>query len=61
MKFTIAVALVLATTLAAQAGTDCTTRKSGGTTITSCSSTKNSPATTCRSYKSVSTLKTHCR
>ena len=40
--------------------TECTTRKSGSVTITSCSSSKGQPATTCRSYRSGSVVKTTC-
>jgi hypothetical protein len=46
----------------ADAGTSCTTRQSGSTTITSCSdSGHNSNYRQCRSYKSGSTIKTSCR
>jgi hypothetical protein len=43
------------------AGTDCTTRKSGSVTITSCSDTKARSFTQCRSYMSGSVRKTSCR
>jgi len=60
MKFAIVIMLVFAAT-AAQAGTSCTTRKSGSTVITSCSdSGHRSNMTTCRSYKSGSVTKTSC-
>ena len=45
----------------ADAGTSCTTRKSGSVTITSCSdSGHNSNTQTCRSYRSGSVVKTSC-
>lgn len=47
---------------AAEAGTDCTTRKSGSVTITTCSgSGKSSGFSQCRSYMSGSVRKTSCR
>jgi len=45
----------------AAAGTDCTTRKSGSTTITTCSDTRSNSFAQCRSYKSGSVTKTSCR
>ena len=58
MRFVIA---LLAMTVAAQAGTSCTTRKSGSTVITSCSgSGHGNTSSTCRSYKSGSVTKTSC-
>ena len=59
MRFVIA---LLAMTVTAQAGTSCTTRKSGSTVITSCSDTRqgSSGFSTCRSYKSGSVTKTSC-
>ncbi len=45
-----------------EASTSCTTRKSGSTTITSCSRTGHGYGfSTCRSYKSGSVRKTYCR
>jgi hypothetical protein len=44
----------------AEASTSCTTRKSGSTTITHCSSSGRVPSQTCRSYKSGSVIKTSC-
>jgi hypothetical protein len=47
---------------AARAATDCTTRKSGSVTITSCSNSYRSGGLTqCRSYYSGRVLKTSCR
>jgi hypothetical protein len=58
MRFVIA---LLAMTVTAQAGTSCTTRKSGSTTITSCSSSGHgNTSSTCRSYRSGSVVKTSC-
>jgi hypothetical protein len=56
----IAVAVLLPTV--AQAGTDCTTRKSGSVVITTCSDSSRPKAfnTQCRSYKSGSVTKTSC-
>lgn len=56
--FLLAAALVLLPALA-EAGTSCTTRKSGSVTITHCSNSKG-PSTTCRSYWSGSVRKTSC-
>ena len=39
---------------------NCTTRRSGSVTITTCHS-KSNPYSECRSYKSGSVVKTHCR
>jgi hypothetical protein len=44
----------------AEAGTSCTTRKSGSVTITSCSGSKGG-FSECRSYRSGSVVKTSCR
>ena len=60
--------LILSTAIAtlvaistANAGTSCTTRKSGSTVITSCSDSGHYPnRRTCRSYKSGSVTKTYC-
>jgi hypothetical protein len=52
------VTFIVLTSLAS-AGTDCVTRRSGGTTITSCGSGHN--YTQCRSYRSGSVVKTSCR
>jgi hypothetical protein len=59
---TAAALAILAPTLAA-AGTNCSTRKSGSVTITSCSSSGGSgrqTRSTCRSYQSGSVTKTSC-
>ncbi len=62
MKPLVLVLTVLVLTSgAACAGTDCTTRKSGSVTITSCSNTKARSFTQCRSYMSGSVRKTSCR
>ena len=64
MRTLTAIAIVLAVMLPslAQAGTSCTTRKSGSVTITSCSNTyKAGGVTQCRSYMSGSVKKTSCR
>lgn len=58
-RIVIAAALALLPALA-EAGTTCTTRKSGSVTITSCSSSGRAPSTTCRSYMSGSVRKTSC-
>ena len=57
----IAIVMALAVMLPSlvEAGTSCTTRKSGSVTITHCSNTKG-PSTTCRSYMSGSVRKTSC-
>jgi len=61
MRALITLILVLAPAIA-EAGTSCTTRKSGSVTITSCSdSGHNSNYRQCRSYKSGSVIKTSCR
>ena len=60
MRSLIIVLTVLVPALA-HAGTECSTRKSGSVTITSCSSSKHQPSTTCRSYRSGSVVKTTCR
>ena len=59
MRSLILILIMLAPTLA-EAGTSCTTRKSGSVTITSCSSSKYQPSSTCRSYRSGSVVKTSC-
>ena len=64
MKTLSAIAILSAVMLPvlAQAGTSCTTRKSGSVTITSCSNTyKPGGFTQCRSYMSGSVKKTSCR
>ena len=60
---TSALALVAAvlTSTVATAGTDCTTRKSGSVTITTCSSGKGNAFSQCRSYMSGKVRKTSCR
>ena len=55
-----ALALVLLTPSLANAGYNCTTRKSGSVTITSCSGAKGG-FSQCRSYMSGSVRKTSCR
>ena len=63
MKFVIALTLAAAVVIPtiADAGTSCTTRKSGSVTITSCSgSGHHARSTTCRSYMSGSYRKTSC-
>jgi len=60
MRFAILSMVMLTLCTAAQAGTSCTTRKSGSVTITSCSETGQSRSTTCRSYMSGSVRKTTC-
>ena len=63
MKIVISIAMALAIVIPtfAEAGTSCTSRKSGSTTITSCSgSGHNARSTTCRSYYSGSVRKTSC-
>ena len=63
MKLFIAAALavVIVIPAIASAGTNCTTRKSGSVTITSCSgSGHQARSTTCRSYMSGSVRKTTC-
>ena len=58
----IAILISLLGSLCAEAGTSCTTRKSGSVTITSCSdSGHQSNFTQCRSYMSGSVRKTSCR
>jgi hypothetical protein len=53
--------LVLMTQFAV-AGTDCTTRKSGSVTITTCTDARAKPSfVQCRSYMSGSVRKTSCR
>jgi hypothetical protein len=59
LKIALATLILLLPTLA-EAGTSCSTRKSGSTTITSCSSSGQRGSTTCRSYYSGSTKKTYC-
>ena len=62
MKIVLAVTFLFATfTTAANAGTDCTTRKSGSVTITTCSSSKHTSFSQCRSYMSGRVRKTSCR
>jgi len=61
MKTITVTMTILWLALPAYAGTDCTTRKSGSTTITTCSDTRNNSFTQCRSYKSGSVTKTSCR
>ena len=62
MKIVLAVTFLVATfTTAANAGTDCTTRKSGSVTITTCSGSKAGSFSQCRSYMSGSVRKTSCR
>ena len=56
----LALALTLLASMANAGTAECTTRKSGSVTITSCSSSKG-PSTTCRSYMSGSVRKTSCR
>ena len=58
MKAFILIATLLVPAIA-EAGTSCTTRKSGSTTITSCSG--KSGFSECRSYRSGSVIKTSCR
>jgi hypothetical protein len=59
-KILLAIAIILAPAIA-DAGTSCTTRKSGSTSITSCSDRSYFAGTrTCRSYRSGSTTKTYC-
>ena len=61
MRFVSAAMFVMFTLTSAQAGTSCTTRKSGSVVITSCSdSGHRSNMRTCRSYRSGSTVKTSC-
>ena len=60
MRFVSAAMLVMITIASAQAGTSCTTRKSGSVTITSCSDSGTKTSTTCRSYRSGSVTKTSC-
>jgi hypothetical protein len=45
----------------ASAGTECTTRKSGSTTITTCTDSRGDKFSQCRSYRSGSVIKTTCR
>ena len=60
MKVLILIIVLLVPSLA-EAGTSCTTRKSGSVTITSCSGANPvSGYRTCRSYKSGSVVKTSC-
>ena len=60
IRITLLAIALLAPSLA-DAGTSCATRKSGSTTITSCSDRSAFAGTrTCRSYKSGSTIKTYC-
>jgi len=60
MALTMALAIMLP--VLAQAGTSCTSRKSGSVTITSCSNTYRSGGfSQCRSYMSGSVKKTSCR
>ena len=62
MRIAVLSIVMLAMITTAQAGTTCTTRKSGSETITSCSdSGHNSNYRQCRSYKSGSVIKTSCR
>ena len=57
----LAAMLLVGTPLLAEAGTSCTSRKSGSVTITSCSNSGHqSRSTTCRSYMSGSVRKTSC-
>ena len=58
MKLIIALALLLLPTVA-EAGTSCTTRKSGSVVIETCSG--NGGFVQCRSYWSGRTKKTYCR
>lgn len=54
--------LLLALVVPASAGTDCTTRKSGSVTITTCTdSGHHNNFTQCRTYRSGSQIKTSCR
>jgi hypothetical protein len=54
--------LLICLTIPASAGTDCTTRKSGSVTITTCTdSGHKSNFQQCRSYMSGSVRKTTCR
>lgn len=55
------IAIIIIATLAGQASAsyDCTTRKSGSHTITTCGSGKS--FSQCRSYRSGSVVKTSCR
>jgi hypothetical protein len=56
-----ALALLCLAQISAEASTSCVTRKSGSTTITSCSdSGYRSNYRQCRSYRSGSTVKTSC-
>ena len=61
MTRTIILAIALLAPSLVEAGTSCSTRKSGSTVITSCSDRSYFAGTrTCRSYKSGSTIKTYC-
>lgn len=60
IAFALAAAIVIPTI--AEAGTSCSSRKSGSTTITTCSNTyKAGGFSQCRSYRSGGTVKTTCR
>lgn len=62
MRFAIlSMVLLPLYTVSTHAGTDCTTRKSGSTTITTCSDTRSNSFAQCRSYKSGSVTRTSCR
>ena len=62
MKFAIVTLFAFVMPTIAEASTTCTTRRSGNTTITSCSSSgHNSNYRQCRSYRSGNTIKTSCR
>lgn len=59
----ILAALAILAPSVVEAGTDCTTRKSGSVTIVTCSDSSNpkSLSQQCRSYRSGSVIKTSCR
>ena len=62
MRTLIAMALAIMLPVLAQAGTSCTSRKSGSVTVTSCSNTyKPGGFTQCRNYMSGSVKKVTCR
>ena len=61
MRLTALILAFVALASTADARTDCTTRKSGSVTITSCSGSEGAASTTCRSYMCGSVRKTSCR
>jgi len=61
MKTILTLTFAFAFLASATAGTDCTTRKSGSVTITTCTDSKKRSFEQCRSYMSGNVRKTSCR